>query len=313
MNTSELFEMLYADKIILNRVRNITENRFARERADRINALLERRIFDQQFIDEIDTKTPYSEVEQCYLSIVKSIIERVPLYDAFKSKGLHVLVTGGIDFRSSIVDDAPIIILEWPIIKFIDFINTNVTLSDSFEHFQRNSKNVVNEFLRKYKYDEDVDLFTSQFSLSSHNHVQYQLIQLLQQIQTVFILSHELAHQLNPGITGQEAETCADEIAFESVLIYCSSHQQINLYIVIGIMLLFSYLTLLDVAMKENREMKIQARDSWLDRYDLIIEHMNCVKLTERDEQLIVGYDKICSYLDELCLYDIEEADIHSE
>ena len=68
---ADLFEILYSEKIILDRKRTDQDIAFSIERANRINFLMERKIFSQEFIHELHQRTPYSEIESCYNFIVK--------------------------------------------------------------------------------------------------------------------------------------------------------------------------------------------------------------------------------------------------
>ena len=69
-------------------------------------------------------------------------------------------------------------------------------------------------------------------------------------------------------------------------------------------MLLFSYLTILDVAIKNDKSSKSKTRDAWLDRYEAIMDFIEKIELSENDIALVSGYDEICTVIDELCLHD---------
>ena len=73
-------------------------------------------------------------------------------------------------------------------------------------------------------------------------------------------------------------------------------------------MLLFSYLMLLDVSMKDDKQNKISTRESWLDRYDSVMDQIDQLEVSEKDIILISGYDKICKILDEMCIIDIDNS-----
>lgn len=310
MNIEELFELLYSKKQILNQSRNVKDVQYSEERAKQINSLIDKQIFGQQFINSFSSRTPYAEIESCYQFIMQTIIDRVPLFSELRDRNYHVIVTGGIDFRNETTGSDIIIVLEWPLIKYLDLLNSNALKSESFEHYKENAKLVLRCYKRKYHDAEDINLFSSIFPISTFTDVQYQLNMVLQQVQTVFILCHELGHLLNPNLTGLSAEIAADTVAFKSVMIYCHDNQQLSPFIVIGIMLLFSYLTLLDVAIKDDRLSKNRTRDAWLDRYEAIMDLVDNVELSENDIALVSGYDEICTVLDEFCLHDIEAASI---
>ena len=310
MTTQELFELLYSKKMILNNNRDIDEIEYVKLRAKQINDLMNRQIFDHRFISELSKKTPYTEIEECYHLILQIILERASSFSRLKSKDYHVIVTGGIDFRNQTTENNVIIMLEWPMIKFIDLLNVNALQSKTFESYGKLSKQVLDSFLLKYREKEEINIFTSIFPLSSLSEVQYQLTMLLQQIQTVFILSHELGHLLNLELTGLAAEIEADTVAFHSVIEFCKSDKKITSFIIIGIMLLFSYLTLLDVSMKNSRDERINTRNEWLDRYESILQALEKIEITEDEITLVSGYDAICSILNELCIAEIDNTNL---
>ena len=57
---------------------------------------------------------------------------------------------------------------------------------------------------------------------------QYQLLMMLQQIQTVFILSHELGHLLHPDITGLHGEMLHPVIPSCSFFFMCCFSSNIS-------------------------------------------------------------------------------------
>lgn len=266
------------------------------------------RVFDEHFLKNLSSNTPYSEIEDCYRFILQLIIERVPLFKEIKDRNYHIIVTGGINFRKESAGNEVAIILEWPLIKFLDLLNCNAIKSESFEHYRENCVLVMSYYHRKYYHEESVNLFSSIYDISTFTPVQYQLNMLLQQIQTVFILSHELGHLLYPKLTDLAAEIAADRVAVESVFKYCKDNHKLRPFIISGIMLLFSYLMLLDVSMKDDKQKKISAREAWLDRYDSVMDQIEQVEISENDMILVSGYDKICNILDEMCISDIDNS-----
>ena len=246
METDKLFDILYSKKKILNQLRSVEELKKSEIRAGYINSLMNNRVFDEHFIKNLSSNTPYSEIEDCYLFILQMIIERVPLFKEIKNRNYHIIVTGGINFRNESVGNEVAIILEWPLIKFLDLLNCNVIKAESFEHYRENCLLVVSCYQRKYFHEEGVNLFSSIYDISTFTPVQYQFNMLLQQIQTVFILSHELGHLLYPKLTGLAAEIAADRVAVESVIKYCKDNHKLRPIIISGIMLLFSYLLSLE-------------------------------------------------------------------
>jgi len=67
MEINELIRFLYSEKQILTQRRNIDELEFSSERARLINRLMDRKIFDGQYIAALQSNTPYSEIEKCYV------------------------------------------------------------------------------------------------------------------------------------------------------------------------------------------------------------------------------------------------------
>lgn len=76
----------------------------------------------------------------------------------------------------------------------------------------------------------------------------------------------------------------------------------------IAIMLLYSYLTLLDVEMAENYENKVNCRENWLNRYDAVLDQLQTISPKADEQELLIGYDNICALLDNICLEIIEES-----
>lgn len=308
-DTDKLFEMLYSKKKILNELRDTDEIKRSEIRASRINTLMDIRIFDEHFIEKLSSSTPYSEIEACYQYILQTIFVRVPLFAELRNRNYHVIVTGGIEFREESIGNEIAIILEWPLIKFLDLLNSNIIKSESFNHFRESCILVMSYYRRRYIQGESINLFSSIFDISSFTSVQYRINMLLQQIQTIFILSHELGHLLCAKLSGLTAEIAADKAALESVIMYCRDEQRIRPFIIIGVMLLFSYLTLLDVSMKNGKQKKISTREAWLARYDAIMDRADEIELSEQDMTMISGYDEICKIIDEICIDDIDSSD----
>ena len=88
---TDLIEILYSEKVILDGKRTEQDVAFSVERAARINSLMERKIFNEEFIRELQQRTPYSEIESCYTFIVKNIMSRANRFEAIKGKNYHVI------------------------------------------------------------------------------------------------------------------------------------------------------------------------------------------------------------------------------
>lgn len=134
-------------------------------------------------------------------------------------------------------------------------------------------------------------------------------MQLFQQIQSIFIISHELGHILNPNDVGISAEIAADLTALKAVKEYMHNNQKMTAWIIIAIMLLYSYLTLLDVGMAANYDDKVKCRENWLDRYDMMLNQLQELLISTYEQELITGYDTLCTLIDKLCLEIIEDSD----
>ena len=293
---TDLIEILYSEKVILDGKRTEQDVAFSVERATRINSLMERKIFNEEFIRELHQRTPYSEIESCYTFIVKNIMSRANRFEAIKGK-------------NDTVNDEVFIVLGWPLIKFIDLLNTNALCSSSYDEHFNDSSAVLAAYLNKFRYNQSVNLFSSLYPLSAFKKEQYQLLMMLQQIQTVFILSHELGHLLHPDITGLYGEILSDSDGIQAVYDYTFGNQKLNFYIVIAIMMLFSYLSLADVTTKATYEEKTTAWDNWMDRYDSVYKFLSALELSDKQMALVAGYEKLCGNLDRLCWNDIDSSE----
>lgn len=302
---ADLIEILYSEKIILDRKRTDQDIAFSIERANRINLLMERKIFSQEFIHELHQRTPYSEIESCYNFIVKNIMSRAGRFDPIKEKNYHVVVTGELALKNDMVNDEVFIVLGWPLIKFIDLLNTNALCSSSYDEHFNHSYAIMTAYLDKFRRNQNINLFTSLYPLSKFKKEQYQLLMLLQQIQTVFILSHELGHLLHPDTTGLHSEILSDADGIQAVFDYTFRNRKLNFYIVIAIMMLFSYLTLADVTTKSTHASKTMAWDNWMNRYDTVFESLSALELSDKEMSLVAGYEELCANLDRLCWNDI--------
>lgn len=303
---TELIELLYSDKMILNQKRSINDVEDFLVRAQQINDLMERSIFDNHFMDSLELNTPYSEIEKCYLFILESILKRVSSVSSLHSKKFHVIVADGIGIESTNINDDAIIILAWPIIKFIDLLNTNALNSKDFDSYYHDCLLVLHVYQLKFKEKKDVHLYESLYDISTVDATAFQITMYIRQIQTIFILGHEIGHLINPNLSGLEGEKAADAMGYKILFDYCQNNRVIAQFLCIGIMLLFSYYTLLDISMKSTKQEMIATRDNWLNRYDDILSKMEQIDLNERQIELISGYDKICSVLDRICIEIIE-------
>lgn len=102
---TDLIEILYSEKVILDGKRTEQDVAFSVERAARINSLMERKIFNEEFIRELQQRTPYSEIESCYTFIVKTIMSRANRFETIKGKNYHVIVTGELSLKNDTVND----------------------------------------------------------------------------------------------------------------------------------------------------------------------------------------------------------------
>lgn len=97
---TDLIEILYSEKVILDGKRTEQDVAFSVERAARINSLMERKIFNEEFIRELQQRTPYSEIESCYTFIVKTIMSRANRFGECPNAQLKKIKKGKGDRRA---------------------------------------------------------------------------------------------------------------------------------------------------------------------------------------------------------------------
>lgn len=267
---------------------------------------MERTIFDEGYIEKLQNDFHYRPIEQAYESILKGILERVSRFEAIKNINFHIIVTNGIYLRNDSDYKDTYIILEWPLIGFIDLINKSVLCAKDFDEYYVDCKAIVNAYIEKYIHGVDINLFTQLYEIENYNPIQYQIIQIFHQIQSIFLLGHELGHLLYPEYLGLEAEKKADLEALETVREYMQKDRRVTVWIIIAIMLLYAYLMLLDVGLAKEYKEKIQRRESWLDRYDMILDQFQTYTLSTEERKFVDSYDVLCSKIDELCIEIIE-------
>ena len=113
---------------------------------------------------------------------------------------------------------------------------------------------------------------------------------------------------MNPNDIGIESEISADRIALKAVNAYTYNNSKMKVWIIIAIMLLYSYLTLLDVEMAVNYEEKKKCRENWMIRYDMILDQLQELSVDPNEQEIIGGYDTLCMLMDKLCLEMIEKS-----
>jgi len=307
-DSDPIIDILYGEKKILNS--NYTKAQIDAEiiQAQKINELMGREIFDSQFFADLQNTPHYGPIERSYTCILDGILDRVDYFKEIKRMNYHLIVTGGLDLRSDSNGKDVFILLEWPLIKYIDLINTSIFCAKDFKEFNVDCKAIISTYREKFICNCNRDIFSSIYDKEKFTPVQYQIMQLFQQIQSIFIISHELGHILYPNDVGMEAEIAADLIALKSVEEYVYNNPKMTVWIVIAIMLLYSYLTLLDVEMAENYENKVICRENWLNRYDIILDQLQKFSFNADEQELLTGYDNICVLLDKLCLEVIDES-----
>lgn len=307
-NSDPIIELLYGEKKILNSKYTKSQINAEKIQAQKINELMGRKIFDHQFFKALQSSPLYKPIEQAYTCILNCILERVGCFKDIKLMNYHLIVTGGLDLRSDSNGKDVFILLEWPLIKYIDLMNTSIFCAKNFEEYYIDCKSIISTYKDKFIYKNNCNIFSSLYDKEQFAPVQYQIMQLFQQIQSIFIISHELGHILNPNAMGIAAEIAADLTALKAVQEYVYSNPQMTVWIIIAIMLLYSYLTLLDVGMAENYENKVKCRESWFDRYDMILEQLQELPISTGEHELITEYDAICTRIDHLCLEIIENS-----
>lgn len=308
-DSDPIIEILYGEKKILNSKYTKIQIDAEKIQAQKINELMKREIFDCQFFKTLQNSPHYKPIEQAYTCILDSILERVDCFKEIKSMNYHLIVTGGLDLRSDSNGKDVFILLEWPLIKYIDLINTSIFCTRDFDEFYIDCKAIVSTYKEKFIGKMNRNIFSSIYDKELLMPVQYQIMQLFQQIQSIFIISHELGHIMNPDDIGIAAEITADLTALKAVKDYVYNNSKMTAWIIIAILLLYSYLTLLDVEMAENRENKVRCRENWLERYDMMLDQLQELPITASEQELITGYDSICTLIDQLCLEIIEDSD----
>lgn len=307
-SSDPIIDILYKEKKILNNKYTQDQIDTEKVRAQKINELMGRKIFDYKFFEGLQNSQQYKPIEQAYTCILGGILERVNCFKDIKLMNCHLIVTGGIDLRSDSNGKDVFILLEWPLIKYIDLINTSILCATSFDEFYIDCKVILSAYKEKFVRRENFNIFSSIYDNEKFTPIQYQIIQLFQQIQSIFIISHELGHILNPYDIGIASEIAADLIALKAVKQYTYNDKKITVWVIIAIMLLFSYLTLLDIGIEENYENKMKRRENWLDRYDMILNQLQEFSISTDEQELVAGYDTLCKVIDKLCLEIIEES-----
>ncbi len=306
--SDSIIEILYGEKKILNSI--YTKKQIEQEKAlaQKINKLMRREIYNSSYFETIQNLPQYKPIERAFTCILKCILERADCFKNIASLNYHLIVTGGLFLRSDSNGKDVFILLEWPLIKFIDLLNTSVLCAKDFDEYYIDCKSILNAYRDKFLGKNEYNIFSSLYDKEQFQPTQYQLMQLFQQLQSIFIISHELGHILNPNDIGIESEISADRIALKAVNAYTYNNSKMKVWIIIAIMLLYSYLTLLDVEMAVNYEEKKKCRENWMIRYDMILDQLQELSVDPNEQELIGGYDTLCMLMDKLCLEMIEKS-----
>lgn len=307
-SSDQIIEILYREKKILNDKYTQDQIDIEKVRAQKINELMKREIFNYKFFEDLQNSPHYKPIERAYTCILNGILERTDCFKDIKLMNYHIIITGGIGFRSDSNGKDVFILLEWALIKYIDLINTSILCAKNFDEFYIDCKAILSTYKEKFVNRNDCNVFSSIYDIEQFTSTQYQIIQLFQQIQSIFIISHELGHILKPNEIGINSEIAADLIALKAVKQYTYNNKKITAWVIIAIMLLFSYLTLLDICLGKNYESKVKCRENWLDRYDMVLEQLQQFPINTDEEKLIVGYDTLCKIIDKLCLEIIKDS-----
>lgn len=308
MIDDKIIDFLYGQKKILNSSLTKEQVEFDKERACKINELLERNVFNQQDINEIENTSPYKHVEKAYKCILSEIIKRSSQCTALKERTFHIIVTGGIDLRIESTEQEGFILLEWPLIKYIDLMNTSILCAYDFNELHIDCLAILQAFSDRFIQEKPIEIFSNLYNLDEINKEKYQIMQLFQQIQSIYVLGHEIGHLLHQSASGLEAEILADTEALNIVFEYTRQNTKIKPWAIVSIMLLFSYLELLNVNMASTKEKKILERDNWLQRYDSVLDQIQSEHLNSNTDDFISMYDQICNFLDELTILLIESS-----
>lgn len=303
-----IIEILYGEKKILNSI--YTKEQIDQEKAltQKLNKLMRREIYNSSYFESIQNLPHYKPIERAFTCILKCILERADCFKNIASLNYHLIVTGGLYLRSDSNGKDVFILLEWPLINFIDLLNTSVLCSKDFDEYYIDCKSILNAYRDKFFGKNEYNIFSSLYDKEQFQPTQYQLMQLFQQIQSIFIISHELGHILNPNDLGIEAEISADRIALKAVNAYTYNNSKMKVWTITAIMLLYSYLTLLGVEMAVNYEEKKKCRENWMVRYDMMLDQLQELSVSPNEQELIGGYDTLCMLMDKLCLEIIEKS-----
>lgn len=306
-SSDPIIEVLYGEKKILNA--KYTQAQISAEKvwAQKINELMGRKIFDYSYFKSLLNSPHYKPIEKAYVCLLNGILERVECFKDIRLMNFYLIVTGGIDLRSDSNGKDVFILLEWPLIKYVDLINTSILCARDYDEFYIDCRAILGAYKEKFIGKNNCDIFSSIYDMEQFTPIQYQIIQLFQQIQSIFIISHELGHILNPNDVGMSSEITADLIALKAVQQYTYNNKKMTVWIIISIMLLYSYFALLDIGMEENYQNKVKCRENWLDRYDIILNQLQELSINTDEQKLITGYDTLCKIIDELCLEIIED------
>ena len=84
------------------------------------------KLFTVQYFKSLLNSPHYKPIEKAYVCLLNGILERVECFKDIRLMNFYLIVTGGIDLRSDSNGKDIFILLEWPLIKYVDLINTSI-------------------------------------------------------------------------------------------------------------------------------------------------------------------------------------------
>ena len=154
-----IIEILYGEKKILNSI--YTKEQIDQEKAltQKLNKLMRREIYNSSYFESIQNLPHYKPIERAFTCILKCILERADCFKNIASLNYHLIVTGGLYLRSDSNGKDVFILLEWPLINFIDLLNTSVLCSKDFDEYYIDCKSILNAYRDKFFGKNEYNIF----------------------------------------------------------------------------------------------------------------------------------------------------------
>lgn len=301
------FEQFYYKSFkIFNTVRTPDEIGMTFHTAEWINRLAGRQVFDKEFFENISTSSDNEQLVEYYNFMLEELLKRDGKLRKLKEKfSFHIIVSDFLEISTNVLQDDAVIVIEWPFIKYIDLLNKETMYSEMNE-FVRNVKMIFQHFATKYRDGEKTDRL---LHLHIHNDpIVFQMCSYMRNIQELFMIGHELGH-LMLRESKKNTEEAADKIAFEGVFNYCKRNKIMMPLVMKSIMLLFVYMTWLEVARTSDDDLKKEVIDRWMDRYDCLFEEMEpyYTEMDNNGKEEIDNCDMICNLIQKIGYQFLEE------